>query len=236
MTTHPHSAHDRAVAVWRIALDRRGPELDALRESLVPDELDRLRRLDRTEVGRRWLVSRASLREILGAELGIPPASVRLKIGKHGRPGLDPGAHQDELDFNLSHSGELALIVSARGLRVGIDVERLRGRDPLQVADRYFSVAEVAAVRAFPPPDRPLAFLRYWTAKEALAKGLGQGLQVPRGDLELVRQPGGRMSPVRMAADWRIVELNNLPSGYCGALALDGDATRVVTGDWPPDG
>jgi 4'-phosphopantetheinyl transferase len=206
-----------------------------MRPHLSGDELERLEGLGGSEVGRRWLISRGALREILGAELRIPPSSVRLKLRPHGRPHLDPGVHQTDLDFNLSHSGDLALVATARGVRVGIDVERLRpGRDPLRVADRYFSAAEAAAVRAFPAPDRPMAFLRYWTAKEALAKGLGLGLGALSGELELNQQPGGAMVPVRLAANWRLVELNGLPDGYCGALASD-DAARVVFHDWIPE-
>jgi 4'-phosphopantetheinyl transferase len=228
-----HQPDEHTVTVWRIKLDP-GDRIAELRGHLAPDELERLERLRRSEVGRRWLVSRAALREILAAELGTSPPSVRLELGPHGRPGLDPETHQTDLDFNLSHSGDLALVATGRGLRVGVDVERLRrGRDPLRVADRYFSQAEVEAMRAFPQADRPAAFLRYWTAKEALAKGLGLGLQVPIGELELAAQPGGTMAPVHLARDWRLIELTDLPIGYCGALAVDDDAARVVGQDWP---
>ena len=237
MAADPHLQDDHAVAVWRVGLDPGHRVADALRGHLAPDELERLARLRRSEVGRRWLVSRGALREILAAELGTSPPSVRLELGPHGRPGLDPETHQTDLDFNLSHSGDLALVATGRGLRVGVDVERLRrGRDPLRIANRYFSAAEVEAVRAFPQADRPAAFLRYWTAKEALAKGLGLGLQAPIGQLELAPQPGETMVPVHLARDWRLVELTDLPSGYCGALAVDDDAARIMIRDWPLSG
>jgi 4'-phosphopantetheinyl transferase len=219
------------VDVWRVRLDPGDREAQ-MRAVLSPDERERLVRLDRTGVGRRWLVSRAALREILATELGTDAAQVALKLGEHGRPGLDPDAHASELDFNLSHSGELALIAVAEGLRIGIDVEKPRGRDPLRVAGRYFSPAEVDAIRA--AGDRPDEFLRYWTAKEALAKGLGLGLQAPRGDLELAVLPGGTMVPVRLAKEWRLVELTDLPDVYRGTLAVDNEATPIVTRDWPP--
>jgi 4'-phosphopantetheinyl transferase len=105
----------------------------------------------------------------------------------------------------------------------------------LRIAGRYFSEAEVGAVRAVPPDDRPAAFLRYWTAKEALAKGLGLGLQAPWADLELAQQPGGTLVPVRASDRWRVVEIADLPEGYCGALAVDDGAARVVIRDWPAD-
>jgi 4'-phosphopantetheinyl transferase len=227
---------NHVVEVWRVPLDA-GERAGELRAHLSADELERLRRLQRSEVGRRWLVSRGALREILAARLGIAPGEVQLRLDEHGRPRLDPEAHGAQLDFNLSHSADLALVATAAEARVGIDVERLRpGRNPLRVADRYFSAAEVAALRAFPPDDRPAAFLRYWTAKEALAKGLGLGLQAPRGELELAVLPGGTMVPVRLAQEWRLVELSDLPSGYRGTLAVDNEATPIVSRDWQPRG
>jgi 4'-phosphopantetheinyl transferase len=229
------ASEDRLVTVWRVGLDLDERAARTLGGHLAADELEQLEHLRGSEVARRWSISRGALREILGAELGVAPSSVQLRLGDHGRPRLDPAAHERDLDFNLSHSADLALVAAARGRRVGIDVERLRpGRNPLRAADRYFSIAEVAAVRAFPEADRPLAFLRYWTAKEALAKGLGLGLQAPSGDLELAQQPGGRMAPVRLAGDWHLTEIGELPEGYFGTLAVDGPAARIVVREWQP--
>jgi 4'-phosphopantetheinyl transferase len=227
-------ASERTVSVWRVALEPGRQALESLRRHLSSEELQRVERLRGSEVGRRWLVSRGALREILAAELETAPTSVRLRLGPYGRPGLDPLAHSDDLDFNLSHSGELALVAIGRGLRVGVDVERLRaGRNALRVADRYFSRAEVEAVRAVPEREQPAEFLRYWTAKEALAKGLGVGLHAPIGGLELAPRPGGGMVPVREATDWRLLDLE-VPSGYFATLAIDDEDAQVVIREWQP--
>jgi 4'-phosphopantetheinyl transferase len=220
------------VTVWRVGLDIGTATAEALRGHLAPDELRRVEGLARSEVGRRWLTSRGALREILGAELGLSPASIRLTSDAHGRPGLDPEVHSTNLDFNLSHSAGLALVATAAGPRVGVDVERLRDRDPLRVADRYFSPAEVKAVRAAPEAERPAVFLRYWTAKEALAKGLGLGLRIESGQLELAPGADGRLAAVRAPGDWSLIELSDLPSDYRGALAVDDPAAEVLIRDW----
>ena len=230
-----HRPDDRTVTVWRIRLNPDDRTAEALRGHLAPDELERLARLHRSEVGRRWLVSRGSLREILAAELGTSPPSVRLKLGPHGRPGFDPETHQTDLDFNLSHSGDVALMATGRGLRVGVDVERLRrGRDPLRVADRYFSAAEVEA--PFAPFRRPIARRPSFATgppRRRWRRGSGSGCRPRSASSSSPRNPGGTMVPVRLARDWRLVELTDLPSGYCGALAVDDDAARIVIRDWP---
>jgi 4'-phosphopantetheinyl transferase len=224
--------HDR-VDVWRVSLDADDRLCARLLGDLAPAEVERLHRLGRSEIARRWLLSRAALRGILATELGVPASGVRLKAGVHGRPELDRETHPVDLDFNLSHSADLALVATGRGLRVGVDVERLRrGRDPLRLADRYFAPAEVASLRALTPADLQPAFFRYWTAKEALAKGLGLGLRAPLRDIELVHKSDGRMAPIRLGGDWRLVELTDLPSGYCGALAVEGGVTGIVARDW----
>jgi 4'-phosphopantetheinyl transferase len=220
------------VTVWRIGLDAGEAVADRLRPHLSGDEVERLARMPRSEVGRRWLISRGALREVLAAELGISPAAVQLELGAHGRPRLDRAAHRTDMDFNLSHSGDLALLAIAREMRLGVDVERLRrGRDPLRIASRYFSSAEVAALRAVPAEDRAVAFLRYWTAREAIAKGLGLGLRTPGKDLELTAAPDGTLRPARAAPEWQLVEVKELPVGYCGTLAIDRPA-QVAVRDW----
>src|SRR3546814_6405959 len=58
----------------------------------------------------------------------------------------------------------------------GIDLERQRPRArALEIAERYFSADEAAALAALPAADRSVAFLELWTAKEAVLKALGRG-------------------------------------------------------------
>jgi 4'-phosphopantetheinyl transferase len=229
---HGDRSEGRAVTVWRVDLARDDHDSASLRPCLASGELRRLDRLRDPALARRWLLSRVALREILGAELGIGAAQVRLRVGPHGRPALDQGPERRALDFNLSHSGDLALVAVGRGVLVGVDVERLRRRrDPLAVAERWFSASEAAAIRTLPPHDRPQAFLRCWTAKEALAKGLGTGLRLTPGEMELIQRPG-EILPAPTAREWRVVELTDLPDDYLGALAVDRDVAAVPTRDW----
>jgi 4'-phosphopantetheinyl transferase len=165
------------VHVWSVPLNEPESRLVELAARLVDDERRRADRFMREEVRRRFIVARAGLRTVLGRYLAMRPAEVPIAIGSHGKPQFGNLAEVNDLQFNLSHSGELALVAVTRGCDVGIDVERLRPIEHWQeIAARYFHPAEVAAIAAAAESDRNISFLRCWTQKEAILKALGVGL------------------------------------------------------------
>jgi len=170
------------------------------------------------ERGKRRELARALLRELLGRYLGRAPEAVELALGEHGKPRL-AGA-QPQLEFNLSHSGELALVaVAAPGRPVGVDVEEVkrRGGDLAAVAARVLYPAEAAAIAAAPAEERAALFFPAWARYEARLKCGGGGIG------------GGPPSwPLRVA------ELD-LGPGYAGAVALAGEqAPRLSLYRLPP--
>lgn len=75
---------------------------------------------------------------------------------------------------SLSHSGGYAaLLQTSAHVKVGVDIEVHRARDPLKIANFAFPAAEIDALEATAPSARLRLFYTLWTAKEALAKALG---------------------------------------------------------------
>src|SRR5689334_24773529 len=114
--------------------------------ALLADEVHvlRLPSAEREEAGR-------AVREIVAAYLEASPDAIRIVTGEHGKPELADGT----LRFNLSHSGDLALVAVARERDVGVDVERIDARrDGLALAYRALDADGAAAVRAAPAADR----------------------------------------------------------------------------------
>lgn len=150
-------------------------------EILTADEQARADRFlfDRDQVA--FSMARAGLRTVLGQWLEISPQSVRLASGEHGKPGLDLSQVNSPLQFNLSHSGGLALLALSLVGPLGVDIERIPTDKPppWKVAQRCFTARERQALAQGTEQQRGQTFYRLWTRKEAVVKLLGEGLQAP---------------------------------------------------------
>jgi hypothetical protein len=75
------------------------------------------------------------------------------------------------LEFNLSHSGDFALIAVTQGRRIGVDVERIRqGISSHVIAQQYFSKAEVAELQSLPIEQREPPFSHVGRAKKRISR------------------------------------------------------------------
>ena len=163
-----------------VAIPRRlSPALtERLRAALPDDELARHDRFGDPGAAGEFLCGRALLRASLSAWAPVERRAWRLRPNAHGRPAVEhpsPPAH-----FNLSHTRGMVVLALGADPAVGVDVERLDRRvRPLEVADRFFSPAEVADLRALDPGLHRDRFLALWTLKEAYIKARGMGLALP---------------------------------------------------------
>lgn len=144
-----------------------------------------LRRADRD----RFIASHAALRCVLADRLGVAPRALRLGTEPTGRPVLTEPAGTG-LDFNLSHSEDIALIGLVDGARIGVDVEAHRPLpDSLRIARSYFAPDEAGALEVQPSDLREAAFFGLWTRKEAVVKALGAGLSQPLASFSVTVPP-----------------------------------------------
>lgn len=174
-------------------------------------------------------VGREPLLALLARYLDVPSAAVRLVEGQHGRPALDAG-HGGAFDFNWSHSGEQAVVVLARGLSPGVDLERLRPRaNALKIARRFFTAPEADWLEALDGDERSAAFLDLWTAREAVLKAMGRGIAFGLDRLSFWPGPDGlvlqRLDGEDPAA-WQLHRLD-VGGGARAALAWRGPPRRI---------
>lgn len=217
------------VDVWVCPLAT--PEsLDESTALLSPDEQERARRMARPELRERYVVAHAALRRVLSGYLGVAPQRIEFDTEAFGKPCLKPGPGVAPLAFNLSHSGDLALVAVANMGPVGVDVEELREvSDTTALARRYFAVAEQARLEGVPESGRSRAFLSQWTAKEAFIKATGEGLRRRLDSFEIAIQPEGRLAIEVLdsaGAAWAGQSFEPCP-GYMAAAVQQGDEVTV---------
>ena len=216
--------------MWRIEVDRGESQAPAIGPPLDAQEQERARRFHFDRDRNRFVICHVAMREILGAALGCAPGEIDYTYGPFGKPAL---ADSRELEFNLSHTRGLALIALALGGPLGVDVEAVRRDDPpLDVADRFFSPAELRQLEATSPENKAMAFFRCWTRKEAFIKALGQGLQrdLQSFDVSLAAGDEARLMATRPdPAEAGLWSLANIDVGdpHAAALVTEGPFERL---------
>jgi len=171
---------DAEVHVWYLRLGSDLPGLTGrgcCRDWLDEEEASRAERYRHPQAREAFVRTRAYLRWLLGQYLEMAPNAIRFTLNRHGKPRLAESQEDRGLVFNVSHSGNLALLGFARDSPLGLDVEQLRPRRQLEpLADYCFSAAERKRWRKLAPEQRLAAFVRYWTVKEAFCKATGRGI------------------------------------------------------------
>ncbi len=190
-----------------------------LSEWLSDDERARMQRFGNDALRMRYLIGRASLRWVLAQTMGVTPAAVMIERGPRGRPQL---AGTAAIDFNVSHTADVALIgISYQG-RIGVDVERAdRAIHSAGLARKFLTDRERAAL---PGDDDAVRrrILRLWTCKEALAKATGDAMSAPFGRLDIATDPGLKLVDGPPPYDPRDFGLfaAAVPDSYLATVAL----------------
>jgi 4'-phosphopantetheinyl transferase len=179
------------VDLWTISLTNPSPT------HLSEDEIARANRF-RFEADRiRWIRARSSLRMILSRYAGDDPSKLAFIYGKHGKPALLPFS---EIEFNLSHAGDWAMIAVTRGVPTGVDIECIR--ENVEMPALLGRLGEINL-----PPTTPELYQR-WTQREAKVKATGGAL-------------------FHMPADNLYVVDVKAPAGYAASAALAGSEPEI---------
>ena len=228
----PPALQSASVHVWSVGQEIIGGFRQADAFFLNADERDRLARYRFAADRARFGAGRAALRLLLGRYAGVDPAAVDFATTRYGQPMPVPCSPASALSFSVSHSGGRVLLAFSRGIRVGIDVERVREDvDIAGIARRYFAPLEIEGLLSLPDDRRVEAFFAVWTRKEAYLKARGEGLSCPLSSFavsagpdeppQFISLPSG-VSPT----DWTLRDID-AGSGYRAALAVNHPSPQV---------
>jgi 4'-phosphopantetheinyl transferase len=251
------------IQIWRVPLSQPQNVVCRLEGILSPGERERAARFHFDRDRRRYTISQGALRTILSDYLQQSPDQLCFQRGRFGKPylaGLSKHAGEDEagrpnvgnasvaanppeLQFNLSHCEDLALVAVSDQRLVGVDVEKVRDVGQLDsIVDRYFSQGEKHFLASTSPRERPLTLLTFWSRREAAAKALGLNLAAALSAVKVPVYPTGGSVPLPELADletdagdkrpaWFIRDLE-LDQGHVGALCSEGPQIPVVFRDF----
>ena len=219
------------VHLWIADIQVWLPEKGALLRTLDEEEVQRLERYKVHTKQEQFLACRGITRMILAAYLQQDPADIQFTTNKAGKPFLV----DQQVQFNLSHSGSYLLLGVTYFDRIGVDIQEVY---PISSMDKViksnFSGQEVAYLDSHPPDLRQELFFSIWTANEAYLKALGEGFGISSRSIDLLPDPNLDISFLLVDPTvtgnnppWTIQAIN-LPQGYQGALAVDGLVEEVL--------
>ena len=196
----------------------RNPELlDNYRAILSDDEISRYERFWFDRDRHLHLVAWALVRTMLSSYADVSPEAWEFRTNRYGRPEISGPASGPPLRFNLSHTRGLIACIVVPELDVGVDVEdRRRDTSGAEIASRFFSAREVAALERLPGDEQSATFFEYWTLKEAYIKAVGVGISLglERFSFELDDRGLGVDDPERRAATISFNGLDDDPAAW----------------------
>ncbi len=213
------------VQVWAAWLNVGSEEMTGFWSTLSNQERERAGRFAFERDRGYFVAARGLLRLVLGSCLGTEPCKVEFRHGDQGKPAVGGAFARSGLQFNLAHSGNLAVFAVAHHRTVGVDVEQVRPVSQLsELIEGFFSAGERAELEALSAEKKATGFFRIWTRKEAWLKATGKGIT---GSLKCIDVLG---PPAQEEPDWRptpgspgtrfcLRDLLPAP-GFLGALAV----------------
>jgi 4'-phosphopantetheinyl transferase len=232
----PRNLKVNEVHLWRLDLQAKACGVEKSKLILSSDEKTRAARYHR-EIDRQYFITvRATLRQILGSYLNADPGALTFAYSSKEKPSLDGAEASSGIEFNVSHSGNMALLAFARQRDIGVDVEQIRRDfDTGQIAARFFSAAEQRQLAALPEEQRSEAFFLCWTRKEAYIKATGKGLSLPLHEFDVSLAPKEQNALLATRPDpqermkWVMQDLA-VPEEYAAAICVSGSGWRLVDG------
>src|SRR3990167_8036781 len=193
---------------------------------LNPEEQHRANRYHFPKHQRRFTVAHAMLRLILSRYLKLKPSELAFTHNQYGKPSLIN--NPDNVQFNLSHSQDSALLAIGKHHELGVDLEYFSKRPLLGIANNVFSPAEIRSLTQLPVDAQPLAFFTIWAQKEAFIKAVGMGLAYPLKTFDVSTQPqkdSYLVDPLTKKT-WRLISFM-LEKTCAAALCVSPNVTKI---------
>jgi 4'-phosphopantetheinyl transferase len=157
------------------------------------------------------------------------PNEIEFKLGEFGKPKLT----NSNLDFNLSHSKNKAIIAISKHLQLGIDIEYIdENIKAKEIAKNFFSNEEIKQLYALKDENLADGFFAIWSKKEAFIKAIGTGLTFPLESFDVSLAISEKKALTRLnnsfaeAKEWNLFSIETFKN-FKAAIAYKGKAKEI---------
>ncbi len=208
------------VDIWYGDIVFDDPNQQTFWHFLSNDEQKKANTFKREDLQKKYIYTRASLRKLLASYIDNQPQDLDIKTGRYGKPYLS----EENLYFNLSHTGNRLVIAISNLSNTGIDLEQYKNRKKLSgLVDKCFSKEESAYWYSLPAEKQAEVFYQFWVKKEAFVKAVGKGISMglhrcainPENQTRFLSIP----ADYGLVGNWKIVNIN-LDKSYACALVV----------------
>lgn len=155
------------------------------------DETKRWGNFVRPEPRLRFALCRAALRAIVCDLIRCENTELNFPETEMGKPYATLNGQKIDVSFNVSHSGDHALIAIGETPALGVDVEFRRQHPNLELlVSTVLSPAEKEQIASISHQrEKNNLFFDFWTIKEAVLKAVGVGMSGPDpSEIEVPRE------------------------------------------------
>jgi 4'-phosphopantetheinyl transferase len=211
------------IHIWQVHLSQDQPYINELFLLLSEDEKQRANRFHFPIHQQRFIIARASLRTILASYIHQDPQDLQFVYTNHEKPFLKD---TPDLQFNLSHSDDLAIYAITKDQALGIDIEKIKDEYHQGIVQRFFSANEQRAIEELSDELKPHAFYQIWAKKEAIVKTIGKGLNLPLSSFSVSLAPHSESIELDGYSSLQLFPLQ-LHDEYASAVCCQGVVQKI---------
>lgn len=211
----------RCIDVWKVIISSYLKEFEQFWSILSDDEIIRAQKFVVSDAKESFVITRAILRVLIAKYLEIAPGDVYFEQNNYGKPYVNGVP----LNFNVSHSRDISLLIFSRTQAVGVDIEFINHHLSFDnLAKRFFTDKENNYLSGLPMAERMKAFFDIWSCKEALIKVKGESLFkiISKFSIDLFSNNSCTNNVKHDFHDKNLyLQLIDLDENYVGAVAIE---------------
>jgi len=181
---------DNDIHIWLNYLNVHEARIKHLYPLLSSEEKERSERFKFYKHRKAFIASHGFMHTVLASYIDTNANEIEFSQTEFGKPSLIDIQNKNNIQFNLSHSGNMAILAVCKQHSLGIDVEFAERKvDWRGISKRFFTPNEQQQLDKLTEEEQRQAFFQIWTRKEAHMKVTGQGLSLAPTQFEVSVPP-----------------------------------------------